>query len=73
MAPPACAISAMAAISLMVPQRIAGRLDVDEFGCPRLHGSSHRIEVRRIDEIDAVPEARRIVHQPMAECPIHHV
>ena len=51
------------------PQRIGGRLDPDEFRVG-LDRGAHRVEVRHVDEIDAIAEQRRLVHQPVAQAPV---
>ena len=51
------------------PQRIRGRLDPDQFRVG-LQRRADRREVRHVDEVDAIAEQRRLVHQPVAQAPV---
>ena len=41
-----------------VPQRVAGRFDVDELGGSGLHSSAHGGEIGRVDKVDLMTEPR---------------
>ncbi len=68
-----CAISATAAMSVIVHSGLPGVSIQTSLVLPRLHRAAHGREVGGVDEVDAVAEARRLGREPVAERPVHHL